>query len=161
MYLIKLIRFAILLGVITISSQLISCKGDDIDLPDVPLAGKIGGVDWEYKMGNATFVSIPDKYRILLLSTREAGDDPCPIVSSGNPHLQMILSLQSPSFTLPLPVFDESVKFVLGNGTVLTATSGFIEIVAIDYDSQQLAGYIKADFDEDNAVLGTFIVDFC
>ena len=161
MHLINLFRFVILFGVISITSQLISCKGDDVDLPDVPLAGKIGGIDWEYKMGNSRLVSVDSKYRFLLLSTLEQGNDPCPIVSSTNPHIQMILPLESGSYTLPLPVLSESVMFVLGNGTVLTATAGFIEIIAVDFDSQQLAGYIQADFDDDNAVLGTFIVDFC
>ncbi|MCP4457621.1 MAG: hypothetical protein GY816_06285 [Cytophagales bacterium] len=158
---IKFIRTGIIIGGISFTIILSACKGDDIDVPDVPLAGKIGGVDWEYKMGNSTLISADFKYKFLLLSTKELGDDPCPIISSSNPHLQMILPLQSGDYSIPLPVFDESVKFVLGNGTVLSATAGFITIIAIDPDTQQLVGYIDADFDDDNQVSGTFIVELC
>ena len=73
----------------------------------------------------------------------------------------MILPFGSGSYSLPLPIFDESVKFVLGDGTVFQATSGIIEVFAISPDTQQLVGYLQADFDEDNSVQGRFIIDLC
>ena len=161
MHLINGFRRCFFIGAFLFISILISCKGDDIDVPDVPLAGKIGSTDWDYKFGNAYLFSSELKYKFLLLSTLESGEDPCPIISSSNPHLQMILPFAAGSYSLPLPLFDENVKFVLGDGTVFQATSGFIEVIAINPDTQQLVGYIQADFDEDNSVLGTFIVNFC
>lgn len=155
----RLIRFFIFLGVAVLSGILTSCGDDKLDIPDEPLTGMIGGTDWELKFGGGTLFSSDFKYRFMLLSTEESGDDPCSIVSTGNPHLRMILPLTTGSYSLPLPVFSENVKFVLGDGTVLSATAGFIEIIAID--NRKLVGVLKADFDEDNEVLGTFIVDLC
>ena len=158
---IKVFQIGILVGVFLFVSVFISCKGDDIDVPDIPLGGKIGSADWEYKFGNAYLFSSELKYKFILLSTLESGEDSCPIISSSNSHLQMILPFATGSYSLPLTKFDENVKFVLGDGTELRATSGFIEVIAINPDTQQLVGYIQADFDEDNAVLGRFIVELC
>lgn len=161
MHLINVFRRCFFIGAFLFISILISCKGDDIDLPNDPLAGKIGGIDWDYKFGNGYPFSFDGKFKFLLLSTMESGQDPCPIVSSGNPHLQMVLPYGTGSYTIPLSIFDESVKFVLGDGTVFQATSGIIEVFAINPDTQQLVGYIQADFDEDNSVQGRFIVELC
>ncbi len=161
MHLSKIIRSCFIIGGISFTILLSSCKADEIDLPDEPLAGKIDGQDWETKFGNAYIYSSDLKYKYLLLSTAELGDDPCPILSSSNPHLQMILPLGTGSYSLPLPVFSENVKFVLGDGTVLSATSGFIEVIAINPDTNELVGYLQADFDEDNEVMGTFIIELC
>ena len=161
MHLSKAFRLGIPIGAFLLHSVLISCKGDDIDVPDVPLGGNIGGADWEYKFGNAYLFSSELKYKFLFLSTLKPGEDPCPIISSSNPHLQMILPFSTGSYSIPLPQFDENVKFVLGDGTILSATSGFIEVIVINPDTQQLVGFLQADFDEDNSVQGRFIVELC
>jgi len=155
----RLIRLFTFLGVVALSGILTSCGDDELDIPDEPLAGQVGGADWEFKLGGGTLFSSDFKYRFLLLSDKETGDDPCSIVSTSNPHIRMIIPLSTGSYSLPLPVFSENVKFVLGDGTILSATSGFLEIVAID--NRQLVGVLQASFDEDNEVLGTFIVDLC
>lgn len=160
MHLNKFSWVILLLAVGSFSCLLVSCGDDKIDVPDIPLAGKIAGADWEYKFGNASVFLSDGSHKYLLLSTQEIGEEPCPIVSTSKPHLEMILPLAIASYSLPL-FGNNSVKFVFGNGTVLSATAGFIEIVAIDLDTQRLVGYISADFDEDNEVLGTFIVDLC
>ena len=160
MHLSRFLQFVILFGTGSFAPLLISCGDDQIDVPDTPLAGKIAGSDWEYKFGSASVFSSDGNYRYLLLSTQEVGDDPCPIVSTSKPHLEMILPLAIESYSLPL-FGNNSVKFVFGNGTVLSASAGFLEIIAIDPDSRQILGYLKADFDDDNAVLGTFIVEIC
>lgn len=159
MHLIKMLRFIILRGAVSLFCLLIACGDDQINVPDVPLEGKVAGVDWKYKFGGASLFSSDFKYKFLLLSTIEFGDDPCPIISSSKPHLQIVLPLNTGSYSLPLPIFSENLKFVMGDGQIRSATAGFIEIVAID--NGQLISYLKADFDEDNQVLGTFVVELC
>jgi len=158
MQLSKFLRSFILLIVGSLASVLISCGGDQIDVPDVPLAGKIDGVDWEYKFGNGT-PTVDFKYKFLLLSTKELGDDPCAIVSTTNPYLEMILPLGTGSYSLPPSVINTSVKFVHGDGVVLSAVAGFLEIVAIE--NGRLLGYIEADDGGGNKVLGKFILELC
>jgi len=158
MHLNRFLRFANLLVAGFFFCLFISCGDDQIDVPDVPLAGKIDGVDWEYKFGNGT-PTVDFKYKFLLLSTKELGDDPCTVVSTTNPHLEMILPLGTGSYSLPLSGLNNSVKFVHGDGVVLSAVAGFLEIVAIE--NGRLIGYIQADDGGGNEVLGTFIAELC
>ncbi len=152
-------HFIFILGLGGLSFS-ISC-GDKIDIPNTPLAGKIDGQDWEFKFGNAYIFSggqIPE-YTFRLLSTSELGNDPCPIVSTTKAHLKMVLPLGTGSYSIPFSDFNETVKFDYGNGTVLAATSGFVEIFAIDQN--QLIGYIQAVLDDDNIVEGRFVIEIC
>jgi hypothetical protein len=139
---------------------LISC-GDDVDIPKTPLEGLIEGQEWSFKFGNAypeIAGQIP-KYKFLLLSNEEFGDDPCPIRTSTKKHVRMILPLGTGSYSIPFSNFNESVKFDMGDGRVFSATSGFIEIFGVDQN--QLVGYIQAVLDEDNIVEGRFVVEIC
>lgn len=154
----KYLLLALALGVLY---SLVSCGGDGVDIPKTPLEGFVEGQEWIFKFGNAYAYSggtIP-KYTFRLLSTDELGNDPCPVVSTTNAHVRMVLPLGTGSYSIPFADFNETVKFDYGDGRVFSATSGFIEIFAVDQN--QLVGYIQAVLDEDNIVEGRFFVEIC
>jgi hypothetical protein len=136
-----------------------SCGDKGVQINTDPMVGKIGGQDWTFKFGNAYLETGDLKYRLRFLGMQESGEDPCPIVGSGNPHMEMLTKITPSSRSLPLPVFSESLKFVLGNGTVYSATSGFIEITLVD--NLIIYGYLQAIFDDNNSVQGSFRIRIC
>ena len=129
-------------------SLLSSCDDDGLDIPDIPLSGMVGGQEWTYQYGNNTQYSITtagSKYTLRLLSTVETSDNPCGVLASTNPYLQVVIPLTRGSYSLPILPNEENLKFVLGNGVELSAASGFIEILAVDLQNQfRVAGYIQA-----------------
>ncbi len=138
---------------------LTACGDDQVDLPDERLNGRVDGSEWSYKFGNAYLASGTLNYTLRLLSTSEVGEDPCPFISSTNPYLQVTLPLRVGNYVLPLTPFSDNFKFVHGNGVVLSATSGFVEIVGIE--NGRVIGFIQASFDEENEVAGTFDLRIC
>jgi hypothetical protein len=136
-----------------------ACGDDETDIPNEPLTGTVAGEPWNYKFGNATLFTGDFKYRFLFLSDLEIGEDPCTIVNSTNPYIQVILPLQTGSYSLPLTPPQENLRFIYGDGTVLSAASGFIEVFAID--QARIVGYIQAEIDDDNSVEGRFVVEIC
>lgn len=141
-------------------SMIMACRDDGLDIPNIPLEGKINGQDWTYSFtSSALYSGSPTKYTFLLLSDEELNSDPCATVSSTKPHLRVVLPLQLGSYSLPMAQPIENLKFVYGNGTEFAATSGFIEILAFDF--RRMAGYIQAVSDENNIVEGKFIAELC
>jgi hypothetical protein len=138
---------------------LASCN-NELDIPDVPLAGKVAGEDWQFAFMSRTPYSA-DKSTFYFFSTLESIADPCAVFSSSKPHLRVILPLAVGSYGVGASFNPENLKFVHGNGTELDATSGFIEIFAIDYQSRRIAGYIQALSDENNTVQGRFVAELC
>ena len=138
---------------------LIGCGQDEIQLPDQVLQGKIDGKDWEMKFANAYIFSSDLKYQIRFLSTVESGEDPCAIPSTANAHVSMVFRPQIGSFSIPLPIFEESARFNVNLGNSVVATSGFLEI--FDISNSRIFGYLQAHLDDDNSVEGSFEAVFC
>lgn len=138
---------------------LTSCGDDQLDIPETPLQGQFAGEAWNFKFGNGNLYSTDGKYRFLLFSDEEVGDDPCTLVGSTRPHLAVILPIQEGSYSLPITPQNENLKFIFGDGKTLSATSGFIEIFGID--NARLVGYMQAIVDEDNSLEGRFIIELC
>ncbi len=161
MHLSRFKYFVLILALAGLSFS-ISC-GDQIDIPKVPLEGKINGMDWSAAdYGNTTLVQggpIP-KFTYRLLSAEDPNSDsPCSGVSTTIPHVRMVLPLGTGSYSIPFPDFSESVKFDYGNGTVIHATSGIVEIFAMD--QFQIAGYIEAFDGDKDSVKGRFLIEIC
>lgn len=138
---------------------LLNCGGDEIQLPDQQLQGKVDGEDWELKFSNAYLFSSDFKYQIKFLSMKEGGQDPCSIPSTTNPHVSMIMPLQRGSFSIPLPNTNESARFNWSNGSSAIATSGFLEI--FDISNSRVFGYLQAQLDNENTVEGSFEIVIC
>lgn len=149
--------FIFLLFLLTLST-LMSCFRDGVDVPDEPLAGKIGGQDWSYALSSNFFYG-NGKYTFLFLSDEENSSESCSVVNSTNPHIRVVLPYSVGSYSLPLPQPIENLKFVLGNGSELQATSGFIEVLAVD--GLRMSAYISAQVDDNNFVEGRIIVRLC
>ena len=140
---------------------LLACSGDNIDLPDEILAGKINGVDWEFRTGSVSFTG-GNGNQYLLFSTLESTDQGCSLVSSTNPYLSIKLPTGSGNYSIPIPPNQgDNVKFIHGDGTILSATSGFVEIVGVNQGTNELVGYLQALFDDNNTVQGTFRLEVC
>ena len=123
------------------------------------MQGSVTEEAWEIKFANGFIYSSDFKYEVKFLSTKEGASDPCAVPSTGNPFVSMIIPLQRGSFSIPLPINDESVKFHDGRGTTLHATSGFLEI--FDIDNSRIFGYLQAHRDDENSVEGSFEVVLC
>lgn len=139
----------------------VSC-GDEIDIPDIPLAGKIAGQDWEYEfMSSSQYGQTTGgfKYTLRFHSSEDVTNN-CATIST-KPHLNVIMPVQVGSYSLPLVVNSETLVFDYGNGTKFQATSGYIEILARDEFTGKIAGYIQAISDENNSVEGRFIANLC
>ncbi len=137
-----------------------SCKDDinGFDLEKDPLKGKIGGEEWQYAAGSANVNN--SSYYLEGLIVGESTQDPCAIRVSSKLHLSIKIPGRKGSYNLPFPANEGYVIFNLPNGTKkFTASGGFIEVVAVG--SQQLIGYMSADFDDDNTVQGSFLLEFC
>ena len=134
-------------------------KINPYDLERDPLRGKIGGEDWNYTAGNAQFNTFDND--ITGLITAIDISDPCAIRISNDPHITLKFPAVRRNYTLPfINQNDGFVIFNLKGGTKkLTATSGFLEVVAIT--STEVVGYISADFDEKNNVQGAFLLQIC
>lgn len=158
-------RLSIILSLLLTTSLFTSCGDDELDIPDIPLAGRINGQEWEYQYGNNSPYSGSSggtKYKLILLSTEETSSNPCGVLGSTRPYLSVVLPLAQGSYSLPILPDQENLKFVYGNGVELSAASGFIEILAVDLENQfRMAGYIQAILDDDNMVEGTFVLDIC
>ena len=150
----------LLLMLLPAAGCLSSCEDDisGFDLEKDPLKGKIGGEEWQYAVGSANANN--SSYYLEGLIVGESAQDPCAIRVSSKPHLSLKIPGRKGSYNLPFAANEGYVVFNLPNGAKkLTASGGFIEVVAVG--SQQLIGYMSADFDDDNTVKGSFLLEFC
>lgn len=144
------------------SLLLIACKSDDVQLPDNQLEGPINGKEWSYKSANGYLVSSDFKYRVRFLSSEETVNDPC---SQPNPSLTHVKAIFKPSegsfFVAPQAIDDNQVQvtFEISSSQSIIATSGFMEIYAID--NLVVVGYLQAVLDSENKVEGSFQVRLC
>lgn len=143
---------------ILIAGQFTSCGDDQLDIPNVPLSGMVGGEQWDFKMGFFRQWSASE-YEYRLFSTEEQSDDPCSVVSTSNSFIRVVVPSSGQSHQVTNGDQRKNLKFDLGNGTVFNASSGFIEIFA--FDGFRLHGYLQAIFDDGNTVQGRFELEPC
>ncbi|MEO9872370.1 hypothetical protein [Ekhidna sp.] len=139
-----------------------SCGKDEIQLPDQILEGKINGEAWSYSSANGYLVSSDFQYRIRFLSSEESVNDPCTLPSPSIEHIKAIFRPSEGSFFVSPQVLDNNqvqVSFEISPSKNLIASSGFMEIFAID--GQVVIGYLQAVLDDDNTVEGSFEIRLC
>ncbi|MEP5610942.1 MAG: hypothetical protein ABJP45_01770 [Cyclobacteriaceae bacterium] len=136
-----------------------SCGQNEIQLPEKTLQGIVDGEEWEMKFANAYIYSSDFKYQIKFLSTLEGAEDPCTVPSTSNAHISIIMQLRRGSFSIPLPIIDESARFIWSNGSSVIAASGFLEI--FDIDNSRIFGYLQAQLDDENTIEGSFEAFIC
>lgn len=148
---------------VILSSCLLSgCGNDEIQLPNQILEGSINGTDWSYKSANGYLETSDFQYRVRFLSSKEAVTDPC---TQPNPSLTHVKAIFKPAvrsyFVAPLALDNNQVQvtFEISPSQRVVATSGFMEIYAID--GQVIFGYLQAVLDDDNSVEGSFEIRLC
>lgn len=134
-----------------------SCDSDtnNFDLDKDPLKGTIGGKSWTFETGNAEYRS----NLITGLLIAQEVQDPCGVRSTIHSHLSVELPAGRGNYNLPFVNNYGYVKFHIGEGASYTATSGFIEVVALS--GTEVIGYVSADFDDNNHVQGSFLLQVC
>jgi len=138
------------------------CKSDDVQLPANKLEGFVDGKEWSYKSANGYLISSDFKYRVRFLSSEETVSDPC---SQPNPSITHVKAIFKPSegsfFVAPQAIDDNQVQvtFEISTSQNITATSGFMEIYAID--NLVAVGYLQAVLDDDHKVEGSFQIRLC
>ncbi len=152
-------RLSVLIIAISGCLFLSNCGKDEIQLPEQDLTGKVDGEAWDLKFSSGFIFSSDLKYRVRFLSTQEGASDPCNVPSTGNTHVSIVIPLQRGSFSLPLPILEESARFHLADGNTILAASGFLEI--FDIDNARIFGYLQAQLDDDNSVEGSFEALLC
>lgn len=138
----------------------IGCDKDtnNFDLNKDPLRGVIGGKEWEYTVGNGEYLISANRITGLIMN--EDLQDPCVKKLSSLSHLSVRFPPVRASYNLPFIGNDGYIVFSLAGGsTKYTATSGFIEVVEVS--SHAVIGYISADFDDNNHVQGSFLLEIC
>lgn len=142
---------------------LFGCKGDEIQLPAKQLEGLINGEDWSYKSANAYLFSTDAKYEARFLSSKESAKDPCTLRIPSLAHVRAIFRPAVGSFFVEPQAINNNqaqVYFELSPSQSLVASSGFMEIYAID--GQVIIGYLQAVLDkENNVVEGSFEIRVC
>jgi hypothetical protein len=133
-----------------------------LDIPNIPLTGKVAGQDWEYAfMSSNPFGQTTGGFKhTLRFHSSEDLENNCATIST-KPHLNVIMPVQVGSYSLPLPVNSETLVFDYGNGTKFQATTGYIEIFARDELTGRIVGYIEAYSDDNNSVKGRFDAILC
>lgn len=135
--------------------------GDDINEFDINknrLHGKVGGFDWEYTGGSSVYDTFNNQVKGIIIAIDVT--DPCSIRLTSDPHIRVQLPATRGNYNLPFIGNNYFVQFAGGtSGKVLTATSGFVEVVSIS--STEIIGFMSADFDENNTIEGTFFVTIC
>ena len=142
--------------------MLTACKSDDVQLPDRILSGQIGATEWNIKSANAYLISSDFQYRVRFLSSEESVTDPCTLPNPTRAHISAIFRMAEGSFTVsPRVVADNEVQvfFEMSPSQRLIATSGFMEIFAID--NLVAIGYLQAVLDDGNTVEGSFEIRLC
>lgn len=154
------IRTTLLSISVLLMALLTSCDNDinDFDPELDPLKGKIAGQDWQYAAGNAQFDGFRNDVEGLIIG--EGVQDPCGVRVTSKAHLRVRFPADRRNFTLPFIDNEGYVIFNHPNGAKrLTASAGFIEVVAIS--GTEVIGFINADFDDNNTVQGSFELRVC
>lgn len=138
---------------------LVGCLDNDVQLPDHDLRGKVAGEEWQFKFGNSFLVSSEPRYRLILMSVEQLGDDPCAIPSPGSAFISMEINEFTGVEDIPFPLLSASPRFHLSASNSVIASSGFVRID--HFDHANIFGYLQAELDEDNTVLGYFNVAIC
>ncbi|MEQ9466843.1 MAG: hypothetical protein RLN88_05490 [Ekhidna sp.] len=142
---------------------LMSCSGDQIELPDKQLEGLINGEAWSYKSANAYIYSSDARYQVRFLSSKESVRDPCTLPVPSQAHVRAIFKPSEGSFFVSPQATDNNqvqVSFELSPSKSLVASSGFMEIYLIE--NQVMIGYLQAVLDdEENIVEGSFEIRIC
>ncbi len=154
------INFPVL--ILIILSGLAGCNGNEIQVPDTPLEGQISGAEWNYKSANGYLISSDFQYRVRFLSDKESVKNPCTLPNPSRTHVSAVFYPSVGSFFIAPQLIDDNqvqVSFELSISQKLIATSGFMEIYAID--SQVATGYLQATLDEENTIGGRFEIHLC
>lgn len=143
-----------------LSFNLVSCDDsiNQFDLDEDPLIGKINGEDWSYTVGRADYSLVSNQAAGYIFN--EELENPCLKVNTTAAHVLIAFPTAKGNYNLPFINNTGYVKFATPNGgPIYTAAGGFLEIVEVN--SYEIIGYISADFDDDNYVQGSFLVEVC
>ena len=132
------------------------CQGDLTET--TILQGMVGSKAFTYKYGKANQNWLIDGYIAELYGQDQEDEDPCLIYASSSSYISLEIPstigfYQIPSdlaITFQQPgIADESYQ----------ATSGFLEV--IDMNLGRMNVYLEANYNTENTVRGTFIIDLC
>jgi hypothetical protein len=138
-------------------------ENDPIVIADTPLAGTVGGIAWS----PTAAMTNPSASDNLVFSARFVTglvEDPCastdftpPLVLTRLPTTpgEYLIDTTNTTLTFTLPA--------VGNGNITNrqAAEGAIRIDSVDTTINVLTGALRAHFDDDNTVEGTFSVTIC
>ena len=139
-----------------------SCGNDAIELPQQELTGTIDGESWDYQSANGYLISSDFRYRVRFLSDKESVNDPCTLPSPTLKHVRAIFRPAERSYFVAPDAIDDNqvqVSFEISPSRSLIASSGFMEIYAID--NLVAIGYLQAVLDDDHSVEGLFEIRLC
>ena len=139
-----------------------SCGGDQIDVPDQPLQGRLDGNAWTSVSANAYRLPGGIQINVRFLSELEPVSDPCALPSPGLAHVRAIFRPAIGDFSVAPSALDENqvqVGFQVSPSTNLTAVSGFMSI--FDINNGIIFGYLQAEIDDDHSVEGSFRINLC
>lgn len=153
-------KSAITFTVLATTVLLVSCNDDTnrLDLDKDPLKGKIGGAEWQYTVGNAQYSPFNNEATGIIINLETT--EPCGVTNTILAHIKITIPTIKGTINLPDPQNRAIVKLANPNGgPIYTTTGGFIQIVEVN--SREIIGYISADYDDDNYVQGSFLVEIC
>lgn len=146
------------------SEEKSSGNNDVTKYQDQILSGQLGGESWSFVSGRAT-ISQFDSTRLSLHFWNTEIKDPCDPFTLGSSKMAMTGSVlnqtgetifgtgstEKPGSTITL--FDGSTNFI--------ATTGKIEILAIDIPHKEVRGRVRGFFNDSNQINGSFVLTYC
>ncbi len=157
----KSIKTFVLL-LVALSTVLVSCGDNDIQVPDQMLQGQINGQEWSSRSANAYRIPPSFLYRARFLSSEEPVSDPCALPAPSLSNVKAIFRPSEGSFFVSPQVASDNqvqVSFDVTPSRSLIATSGFMEVYAID--NLVVIGYLQAVLDDNHTVEGSFEIRLC
>ncbi len=138
-----------------------NCGGDQLDVPNQPLQGRIDGDQWASELANAYRLQGSFQYRARFLSELEPVSDPCALPVPGLAHVKAIFRPAIGDFTVAaFAIDDNQVQVAFEKGaTSLIATSGTMSI--FDINNGIVVGFLQATLDDDHSVAGIFRISLC
>lgn len=134
------------------------CNNQYLELEKNPLKGEIDGKEWVFGSGWVTYDPIYSQGLKGILFEQDL-NDPCSKVQIIEPHISLSIPYARGNYNLPFPEPNYFVDFSVDGVKEYTASSGFIEIVAVT--STEVVGFLSADFDDENNAQGSFSLRLC
>lgn len=136
----------------------VSC-GEDVELPNQILQGKINDMDWTFEVGKANSNLANQEYFVSLFNRTGFREEEGCLLQGGTGRFITLNVPFNVGNNAQLDAIRTNLRFSLDGNTVLTADQGTVEISFVN--TTEIRGFITAASSDENEVQGFFSVLIC